>query len=256
MAKVPNDYDLDFLKTCTKEELSPIVGAILSTDKKGNIDKSGRITSELDTKDVFKKYYPDHTKYVDEIIEEIQGYGANSIATMVRGCGVSYHEILCDVCEKLKVNFNKLSKAEVIEEQLLAKVLTDMWEKMTEEERKQLLEDVGDGNLKIGGAGASIILTVLRAGGFTTFKLMLIIVNTIAKIIMGKGFTFLGNMILVKTLSLLMGPIGWILTGVWTMFDIAAPAYRVTVPAVIYIAALRGMKRNEASIPKEFNENK
>ena len=35
------------------------------------------------------------------------------------------------------------------------------------------------------------------------------------------------------------GPIGWALTGAWTAFDLAGPAKRVTVPAVIQIAVLR-----------------
>ena len=41
------------------------------------------------------------------------------------------------------------------------------------------------------------------------------------------------------------GPVGWILTGVWTAFDFASQAYRVTIPSCIYIAALRKMKENE-----------
>ncbi|WP_409012598.1 hypothetical protein [Bacteroides xylanisolvens] len=39
--------------------------------------------------------------------------------------------------------------------------------------------------------------------------------------------------------SIMMGPIGWILTAVWTLIDIAGPAYRVTIPAVIQIAYIR-----------------
>ena len=70
MAKVPGDHDLDFLRHCTKEELEPIVGIILGTDGDGNIDRNGRISSSLDLSANFKKHWPDHTKYVDEIIEE------------------------------------------------------------------------------------------------------------------------------------------------------------------------------------------
>ncbi|OOQ19452.1 ubiquinol-cytochrome C chaperone, partial [Helicobacter pylori] len=35
------------------------------------------------------------------------------------------------------------------------------------------------------------------------------------------------------------GPVGWIITGVWTAIDIAGPAYRVTVPACILVTTLR-----------------
>ena len=42
-----------------------------------------------------------------------------------------------------------------------------------------------------------------------------------------------------RAFAVLTGPIGWILTGIWTAFDIAGPAYRVTVPCTIIIAYLR-----------------
>ncbi|MUU32146.1 hypothetical protein F7210_07185, partial [Helicobacter pylori] len=37
----------------------------------------------------------------------------------------------------------------------------------------------------------------------------------------------------------LTGPVGWIITGVWTAIDIAGPAYRVTIPACIVVTTLR-----------------
>ena len=103
MAKVPNDYELEFLKECTQDELAPLVGAILGTDDNGDIDCSGRFSSELDKAPAFKANYPDHTKYVDEIIEEVQKFGGNTFANIFRGdMGVSYHEVLCDVAKKMK----------------------------------------------------------------------------------------------------------------------------------------------------------
>jgi len=40
-------------------------------------------------------------------------------------------------------------------------------------------------------------------------------------------------------MAVLTGPIGWVITGLWTAIDIAGPAYRVTIPTVIQIAVLR-----------------
>jgi uncharacterized protein YaaW (UPF0174 family) len=39
--------------------------------------------------------------------------------------------------------------------------------------------------------------------------------------------------------AIFTGPIGWVLTGIWTAFDIAGAAYRVTIPCTITIAYLR-----------------
>ena len=246
MSKLPNDYELDFLKSCSREELAPIVGAILGTDDKGNIDRSGRFSSQLDKKPMFVTHYPDHTKYVDEIIEEIQKFGGNTLVNAFRGMGVSYHEVLCDVAEKMKVNCRKTQSTVIVESYLLAKVLDVAWEKMSEEERKKILDESGDmWGLKAGGMSAAVLLRIIQAGGFKSYQVALIIANAVAKAILGRGLTLAGNIYVTRLLAVLTGPIGWIITGVWTAFDFAAPAYRVTIPACIYIAALRTMKANE-----------
>lgn len=40
-------------------------------------------------------------------------------------------------------------------------------------------------------------------------------------------------------IAVFLGPVGWVLTGVWTAIDLAGPAFRVTVPCVLHIAMLR-----------------
>ncbi len=48
-----------------------------------------------------------------------------------------------------------------------------------------------------------------------------------------------GKVALKKTLGILAGPIGWVITGTLVSINLAGPAYRVTVPACVLIAALR-----------------
>ena len=246
MAKLPNDYELDFLKTCTAEELAPLVGAILGTNENGEIDRSGRFSSSLDKAPAFVANLPDHTKYVDEIIEEIQKFGGNSIANAWRGMGVSYHEVLCDAAKKMKVNFKRTQRTELIETHLLATVLDEVWEKMSEEDRQKILKESGHViGFKAGGMGAAALVKVLQAGGFETYKIALIVVNAISKAVLGHGLRLAGNVYLTRLLAVLAGPVGWIGSGIWMAFDFASPAYRVTIRACIYIAALRAMKANE-----------
>jgi len=246
MAKIPNDYELDFLKTCTAEELAPLVGAILGTDENGEIDRSGRFSSSLDKTPAFVANFPDHTKYVDEIIEELQEYGGNAIVTFFRKTGVSYHELLCDAAKKMKVNFKRTQRTELIESHLLAKVLDDAWEKMSEEDRQKILKETGNVfGAQLGGMGAAAFIKVFQAGGFKSYQLALVIVNAISKALLGHGLRLAGNVYLVRLLAVLTGPVGWIGSGVWMAFDFASEAYRVTIPACIYIAALRAMKANE-----------
>ena len=79
----------------------------------------------------------------------------------------------------------------------------------------------------------------IRNGGFAAYKLAVIVTNAVSKAILGRGLSFAAGHTLTKTIGIFAGPIGWVLTGVWTLVDIAGPAYRVTVPCVLHIAYLR-----------------
>ncbi|MDW2646713.1 ubiquinol-cytochrome C chaperone family protein, partial [Citrobacter sp. HN-141] len=35
------------------------------------------------------------------------------------------------------------------------------------------------------------------------------------------------------------GPVGWVLSSLWLLIDLAGPAYRVTLPSCIFIAYMR-----------------
>lgn len=231
------DSDLEFLGEIKSEDLEDLVYC-LTHDKDGSV----RFTEELTQNNIYKEYYPDHQKYWRYIAAEIQCFGANTFATMLRGGkGVLYKEVLIDVCDKMKVNYNKNSSVEAIENNLLMKILTDALEKMSPEELKQLAEAAGVKNTS--GITAETMIgvfqAVFRAGGFKSYQLTLIIVNAVLKALIGRGLPFVANAALTQVLSILTGPIGWAITGLWAAIDIAGTAYRVTIPAVIQVAALR-----------------
>ena len=231
------DSDLEFLKEIESNDLGDLVYC-LTHDKDGE----ARFTEELTTSDDYKEYYPDHSQYWESIAAEIQCFGANSFVTVLRGGkGVKYKEVLTDVCDKMKVKYNKDSSIEKIENNLLMKILTDAIENMSSEELKELAESTGVKNT-IGitpEAMVGVFQAIFRAGGFKSYQLTLIIVNAVMKALIGRGLSFAGNAALTRTMAILTGPIGWVITGLWTAIDIAGPAYRVTIPAVIQVAVLR-----------------
>lgn len=232
-----NDNDLLFLKDVKSDDLNDLVYC-LTHDKDG----SSRLTEELTVNDKYKTHNPDHNKYWDLIAAEIQCFGANTFATIFRGGkGVQYKEVLEDVCDKMKVNFNKDSSVETIEKNLLMKILADALDKMSKEELKELAESLGLKNTSgiTSQTLAGIFQAIFKAGGFKSYQLTVIIVNAILKALIGRGLTLGGNILLTRTMTILTGPIGWVITGLWTAVDIAGPAYRVTIPAVIQIAVLR-----------------
>lgn len=231
------DKDLEFLRRTRNEDLAILVDYLIY-DKKGN----PRLVEHLTISDGYKLYYPDHQKYWKDIAEELQLFGGNTLASYIfrGGKGVSYREILIDVCKKLKVNFNKNSDTETIEQYLLQKIMIDSLDKMTSEELQNLVRELGVKPTNLTKQGLIAALQVaIKMGGFTPYKLAVIVANAVAKAILGKGLTLAANSSLTRSISIFAGPIGWIITALWTLYDIAGPAYRVTIPSVIQVAYMR-----------------
>lgn len=240
--KCREDPDLEFLKRCSAEDLDPLV-EILTRTKKGRT----RLTQRLTKQSRFKEHSPNHRKYWDLIAAELQCFGANTIATAARrGRGALYRKILLNVCDKLKVNYNKKSLAAAIEWNLLMKVLLDSFEKTSPEDMRRILEELNIRTTHFTGeAVVAAIQAAIKAGRFQAYEIAVIVANAVVKAVIGRGLPVAVNTALTRVLGILAGPIGWVLTGLWTVVDIASPAYRVTGPAAIYVAYLR-IKQNVA----------
>lgn len=132
------DKDLKFLVNADDDDLKILVDYLIH-DKDGDL----RLTEELINNPNYKEN-PDHpSAYWKDIAAELQCYGANTFATILRGGeGVLYREILCDVCDKMKVNYNSKSSVDLIEMNLLQKILIDSVEKMDNEQMKALVRSL------------------------------------------------------------------------------------------------------------------
>ena len=236
--KRPNDTNLDFLKSCTKEELEFLVRLI--------IDAGGK-TNQLEDKAAFKLYQPDHTKYVDEIIEEYQKYAANTGVTLFRGYGVPYREALEDTLNNLKVGHDKeLSLAE-LEELLLRFGVPRYLEKLkrdVDRENFQKMLDGLDNSLDAGempsgaagvnaagigaASGVGAAAGGAAAGGAAAGGGSAGLAAGAAAGSVALGPIFLAAAIAAASSAALWG--GILLLG---------PAKRVVIPATIYIAKLR-----------------
>lgn len=235
--KYRDDPDLTFLSSLTAEQLDPLV-TMLTHDKDGG----SRCTEELTDDPKFKKYRPDHTKYWRLIAGELQGFGANTLTTIIfrGGKGILYREVLTDVCDQLKVNYNKEAVTSVIEWNLLLKVLLDSVTHMLPDEMKSFLEEMEIPHTSFTAeAVTAAIQAAIRAGKFPAYRVAVVVANAVLKAAIGRGLPIAANAALTKAMGIAVGPIGWVLTALWTLVDIAGPAYRITVPAVIYVSYLR-----------------
>lgn len=231
------DSDLEFLCSMESKDLDVLVETLTGKDRTN-------ATENLSQQNGYKRHYPDHIKYVDEIMEELQRFGGNTFTTYLfrRGKGVYYKEILCDVCDKMKVNYNKKSSVERIEGELFAKILEKAIDKMDEQTLKEILKDTKINTAAKGFRKQATFATIqgaIRAGGFESYKIAVIVANAVAKAVLGRGLSLAANAGLTRAMSIFAGPIGWFITGLWTALDLAGPAYRITIPAVIQVAFLR-----------------
>ena len=74
-----DDADLHFLSEMSSKDLDSLVQCLV-------FDKDGkkRHTEELSGSSGYKKSYPNHNEYWQDIAAEIQTFGANSLATLGR----------------------------------------------------------------------------------------------------------------------------------------------------------------------------
>lgn len=228
--------NLGFLYRASNSDLR-LLCDIICKDKDGNY----RTTETLSTTDIYKKHYPEDIKsMLPNLMREFRLFGGNTFANIFRGDGPDYSEILRDVAKRSKVNFNRKSSDELIEQFLLQKIFVDSLSKVSDSELKQMLLDLGLPVTNFSRqAATATLMAAWKAGGFKSYMLLVSVVNAVLKFLIGRGLSFAANAALTRTASILMGPVGWVITGIWTAIDIAGPAYRVTIPAVIQIAYIR-----------------
>lgn len=232
-----NDSGLAFLSQIATKDLGDLVYCLTY-----NQDTDVGCTENVNESDQYIKYYHDHQKYWELVASQIQCFGASSFVTILRrGKGVEYKEVLMDVCTAIKVNYNKDSIVEKIESLLLMKIITDALEEMSSEKLRELAEAIGevipnDATTKV---MIEIFRGIFRVGGLKSYQLTLIIINAVLKALIGRGLSYSSDKELTRTMAILAGPSGWVISRLWADIDEAGSAYRVSIPSLIHVAVLR-----------------
>lgn len=236
MAVYRSDVDLAFLKQCSDEDLELLVSVLIRDPK----DNELRYTETLTVSDEYKRHSPNHSCYWECIAAELQTFGANSIVSLFRGGkGVPYREVLTDACDKMKVNYSKNAAIESIEMCLLMKMLENVLSGMKSEELTEFAKAM---DMKLTNPTPELILmtvqSTIKLSGFAAYKFATMSLAYILRLV-GMKAPMSVYLVLTQSMRVFSGPIGWTVSGAWLAFDIAAPAYRVTVPACVIVAYLR-----------------
>lgn len=183
---------------------------------------------------------------------ELRNMGSNDIANLFRDEPVKYDEVVFDVGKKVGAKVKESNTAEKNELLILEKMFADALDRMSEEEKRTLFSTMNIKDMRdIPWASGSLMIArtlVLLGDSFILYQMAVVVANIVARAILGEGLSFAANAAITRTLGVMLGPVGWIASGAWLIIDLAGPAYRKTVPAIIHMAFLRQLVKNRVSI--------
>lgn len=248
------DPDLEFLSKASNEDLALLADTLIYKDAKHKENKSTRGTATLYLDNDFDANYPHNMRKMwKAIAEELQKFGGHSGVNWLfrANKGVLYREILKDVCKYQKVKGVDFKKDSIstIENAFLQKTVELAIEKMSEQERKELIDGLrnveGFGDiLKKAALSKDALLGAIKfafkTGGFRSYVLTLQIVNGISKAVVGRGLSLGANAALMKYLgSYMSGPLGWAFAAITTVWGFMGPNKDATLKGVAIVAYMR-----------------
>lgn len=236
------DKDLFFLEYAQNDDLHTLLEILAG--KKGD----RRVSEEITNQKKFKECGENYNEIWDLIAAELQSYGGDSIFNACRGQGVPYREVLGDVCKHLKVRFHKDDKATDLEIKLLKKMLSDSLKKMSQEDLEAFSREAG---LKLSQITPAAIMAAaqatLWANSLATYEISALLANAVSRLTLNRGIIATTDLIASRAFTLLAGPVGLALNVALTIPLFSGPAFRVTIPACIYVAYMRQKYINQIS---------
>lgn len=179
-------------------------------------------------------------KTKDDIIPELINSSKNLLQKL--GDDPSYISILKIIQKKLKLNNNINSMLE-IEKAIAIKVLEDSLSRMSEEQKAKFEKEIIDiaskeKGIKYKAGSVFAALTAAQVSGFGVYLLATSTLSTLSGLI-GLSLPFAAYTGLSSAISVIIGPVGWIGAGLFTLWKVNDINYNKIIPAVIYIGWLR-----------------
>lgn len=202
------------------------------------------------------------------IERELRYLGSADLAYAVRFMigkdpGVPFNEIVRDVAKQLKVEVSPLGTEREVAEDLVERYATQQFASFTPERQQELLESLGVEEDRAAefikkSAGVFVVPVLIKAFGIVVVDGLIktVIFGTIARII-GRQ---LANRLFTSMVARFpwwlswIGPVSWSLSIGWTVLDLQGPAYRKTVPAVLYLGLCSLRDRNDGVQDVDWEE--
>lgn len=212
---------VQLLLNADKGDIDLLIDYVTNTGKFG-FSMSDNVKAVL--QDAKRQDIPDE-ETLRLLVRELQHFGGNTFVNLFRRNGVSYSEIVDDVASHLKMKVPAAASVEEKEALIINCVFTSSWKKMSDDERRQIMRDMG-----INGSASMDIPVWQRAA---------LVANGLAQTTAGKVLPLIAGLGIGRVLVVLTGPVGLAITGLYAAYGISNPAFRVTLPCVVQIAWIR-----------------
>ena len=167
----------------------------------------------------------------------------------------TYHEIVCQVADKLDIWYIRSETTAEVEVRIARKVLQTMWEKMTPAQRQQMEEQLSDVVQQLDDKGirlaqSSGLFTLLLAGKLSGFGIYLLASTSLGAITgtLGVALPFAVYTTMSSMIAVVLGPVGWSAAALFAIWKLTGPDYPFLIQAILYVMMLR-TKDNDPSQP-------
>jgi len=239
----PSDLET-VLSVADVEDLCVLVDYI-TDEGKGRLALDGDINKKLCACRKHKIFIPADRAL---IAQEILLFGGNTISNLYRSffsdkTTISYAELVQDVAQKISASFVENEPVQDIEQAILMRIFMLAFEKMPEDKRKRVLDELGIdriGALRSIGDRTVVGAAASAAAPMTSLHIATMVASAVSTQTIGRavfGGTLFGGA-RGATAAVGISNIA-VLGGLWTLADLSNPAYRVTLPCVVQVAYMR-----------------
>jgi len=227
-----DDPDLAFLQQASHEDLEALARCLTHDEK-----NEKRWAQELLDDPAYRDNQKDLRKAWQSIAAELQSFGGDSFVNLVRRTGVTYREIVTDVCKRLDVVVTAEGGIADLETQLMDELLKRL-SGAGEADRAPLQDAVS----AQAGSARRLTMDEVRELLRTDRKIALLVAQALAgavsQVLLRAAAASVTTVVAGRAAAALVPGLGLVMAP--TLVSIATgPAYRVTTCAVLQVAQMR-----------------
>ncbi len=163
----------------------------------------------------------------------------------------SYKQLVTDVADRVGIDWKALLnktgkkwkklKSSEIEDAIVVKVFSEVFHQLPEDKQRELLAQVNGVTRGKDFSAELVTASSLTLAKLSGFQIYLLATTTLGALtgVLGITLPFVVYTTLTSAISVVLGPVGWLTLGAWTVLRLNEPDWAKLTAGVIYISYLR-----------------